>query len=356
MIIKASYQKRLGDFELDAEFEVPHHGITILFGPSGSGKSTLLNCIAGLEKADQSYCVIQGQVFDVSSRKIHLPCQQRRIGYVFQDSRLFPHLTVLQNLEYANKRATKNQNPITLDNITDKFSLGNLLTHFPHQLSGGQKQRVALARALLSNPQLLILDEPISALDQTAKQELLPYLESIHKELTIPVIYVSHDLREVLQLGDYMLVMNQGKVIDHGNLVDLCVSQPLLTQAEGASFILQGSVMSTDGKHCISTVQCKDHQLIISGKLLTAGQQVRILVHAKDVSISLSHAHDSSILNIIPAKVDKVHAPNNGKQLVECITGTTHMLAMLSIRSVENLKLEKGAEVFVQIKATAVVR
>ncbi|HEY9050534.1 MAG TPA: molybdenum ABC transporter ATP-binding protein [Gammaproteobacteria bacterium] len=356
MIIKASYQKRMGDFALDAEFEVPHHGITILFGPSGSGKSTLLNCIAGLEKSDHSYCSINGQIFDHSSRKIHLPCRQRRIGYVFQDSRLFPHLTVQKNLEFADKRATKRQEQISLETITEKFSLSNLLEHYPHQLSGGQKQRVALARALLSNPQLLILDEPLSALDQAAKQELLPYLESIHKELTIPVIYVSHDLPEVLQLGDYMLVMDQGRVIDHGNLVDLCVTQPLLTHAEGASFILQGSVMSTDGKHCISTVQCKDHQLIISGKLLTAGQQVRILVHAKDVSISLSHAKDSSILNIIPAKIYKVHAPNNGKKLVECVTGSTHMLAMLSIRSVENLKLFKDAEVFVQIKATAIVR
>ena len=356
MIIKASYQKHIGNFKLDAEFEIPHLGITILFGTSGSGKSTLLNCIAGLETADQSYCSIHGQIFDHSSRKIHLPCRQRRIGYVFQDSRLFPHLTVQQNLEYADKRARQKQEQITLRKITEKFSLENLLTHYPHQLSGGQKQRVALSRALLSNPQLLILDEPLSALDQTAKQELLPYLESIHKELTIPVIYVSHDLSEVLQLGDYMLMMDRGKVIDHGNLVDLCVTQPLLTQSEGASFILQGSVMSTDGQHCISIVQCKDHPLIISGKLLTAGQQVRILVHAKDVSISLSHARDSSILNIIPAKIHKVHAPNNGKQLVECLTGTTHMLAMLSIRSVENLKLVPGVSVFVQIKATAIVR
>lgn len=356
MIIKASYQKRMGNFELDAEFEIPHHGITILFGPSGSGKSTLLNCIAGLEQAHQSYCSINGQIFDHSSRNIHLPCRQRRIGYVFQDSRLFPHMTVLKNLQYADSRSSRKHSQLSIEKITEKFSLGTLLQQYPHQLSGGQKQRVALARALLSNPQLLILDEPLSALDQAAKQELLPYLESIHREHTIPVIYVSHDLREVLQLGDYMLVMNQGAVVDHGNLVDLCVSQPLLTQAEGASFILQGSVMSTDGKHFISTVQCKDHQLIISGKLLTAGQQVRILVHAKDVSISLSHANDSSILNIIPATINKVHTPKNGKQLVECLTGSTRMLAMLSIRSVENLKLSQGVEVFVQIKATAVVR
>ena len=236
------YKKSFGNFVLDADFSMPDRGITILFGPSGCGKSTLLNCIAGLEKADDAYFKLNDAIYDDSNKQYKTACHDRRIGYVFQDSRLFPHMNVSDNLYYGYKRLDDTQQLLKFEQVIEKFSLTDLLEKFPHQLSGGQKQRVALGRALLSNPKLLILDEPMSALDHAAKQELLPYIECIHQELTIPIIYVSHDLTEVLQLGDYILVINEGKIIDHGDLVDLCVSQPLLTQTEGASFILHGTV------------------------------------------------------------------------------------------------------------------
>jgi len=355
-MIKAYYKKEFSNFKLNAEFEMPASGITILFGASGSGKSTLLNCIAGLEKADAAYLKINETYYDNNASNIRLSCQQRRFGYVFQDNRLFPHMTVLGNLKYGYKRVEYCNNTIDFEKLIKKFSLIDLLEQYPHQLSGGQKQRVALARSILSSPDLLILDEPMSALDYSAKQALFPYLECIHKELTIPIIYVSHDLKEVLQLGDYILVIDDGKIIDHGDIVSLCVSQPLLTQDEGASFILQGTVTKIDKEHCITTVNCKAHELLLSGQVLEKGQRIKILTHAKDVSLSLTHVDDSSILNILKANVSEIHQPKNGKQLIELNIGETKILAMLSIRSVNCLALKPGMEVFAQIKATAIVR
>ncbi|MFW2374741.1 MAG: molybdenum ABC transporter ATP-binding protein [Gammaproteobacteria bacterium] len=356
MSIKVHYKKSLGQFDFDAEFSIPDRGITILFGPSGSGKTTLLNCMAGFQQADLAYFCFNQQLFDDSQRKIRLSTQQRGIGYVFQDTRLFPHFTVQQNLDYGYKRNDQKHAIARHDELIEIFSLQDLLQHYPHQLSGGQKQRVALARALLANPQLLILDEPMSALDRKAKQELMPYLESIHNRFTLPVIYVSHDIREVLRLGDYILLMDNGRIIDHGDLMDLCVTQPMLTQDEGASFILTGKVERVDEQHSISTVNCNQHDIHISGKLLSLKQNVRILIHAQDVSLTLSHASDSSILNILPATVQTIHPAMNGKHLVECDIEGTQILAMISIRSVKNLGLVEGREVFAQFKATAMVR
>ena len=350
------YKKSFPNFTLDVDFSMPGHGITILFGPSGCGKSTLLNCIAGLEQADEAYFLLNDALYDSTQQQFKKACHERRIGYVFQDSRLFPHMNVKNNLLYGYKRLDDAQQTINYDDIVKKFSLLPLLHQYPQQLSGGQKQRVALARALLSNPQLLILDEPLSALDHASKHELLPYLERIHQELTIPVIYVSHDLTEVLQLGDYIIVIDNGKIIDHGDLVELCVTQPLLTQTEGASFILHGCVTDIDDTHHISTVHCEGYDVLLSGKLLTIDQDVRVLVHAKDVSLCLAHADDSSILNILPVTINHIHEAKHGKHLVECMLNETRILAMLSIRSVENLGLEIGKEVFAQFKATAMVR
>lgn len=356
MSIQVRYKTCLGQFDFDAEFSIPEQGISILFGPSGSGKTTLLNCLAGLQQADEAYFSFRQQRFDDSQNNIRLSAQQRRIGYVFQDTRLFPHVTVQQNLDYGYQRNDQTQAIAQYDELIDIFSLKDLLQHYPHQLSGGQKQRVALARALLANPRLLILDEPLSALDRNAKQELMPYLESIHNRFTLPVIYVSHDIREVLRLGDYILLMDNGRIIDHGDLIDLCVTQPMLTQDEGASFILSGRVQRLDEAQGISTVNCNQHDLHISGRLLPLNQEVRILIHAQDVSLTLSRASDSSILNIVPARVQTIHPAVNGKHLVACDMDGTTILAMISVRSVANLGLIAGKQVFAQFKATAMVR
>ena len=356
MNIHFNYKKSFANFELDCDFSMPDTGVTILFGPSGGGKSTLLNCITGLVKSDTAYAKVNDIIFDDKEKNIHLPAYQRNVGYVFQDSRLFPHMTVLDNLLYGFKRAEQTQDCINKDEIISRFALEKLLPVYPHQLSGGQKQRVALARALLSNPRLLVLDEPLSALDYASKQELLPYLTSIYKEFSIPVIYVSHDLKEVLQLGDHIVLMENGKIIDSGELAELCVNQPLLTQQEGASFILKGEVVNVNEEEKISTVNCQGMELYLSGNVLTEQQQAYILVHAKDVSLTLNKAEKSSILNILPVEVSKIHQEKNGKHLIECLLGKSKILSVISIRSLHNLKIKQGSELFAQFKATAMVK
>jgi len=357
MTIAIRYQKSLPQIELSCELAIPNKGITVLFGPSGSGKTTLLNCLSGLEKADTGYFEIEGDVIDDSAKNIWVPVHERRISYVFQDDRLFPHLTVKNNLVYGYTRSISKTNVMKFEDVVDFFGLSKYLHQHPQQLSGGEKQRVALARALLANPRMLLLDEPISALDYATKQALIPYLSQIHAQLTIPVVYVSHDLKEVLQLADFIAVIENGKVVDTGDLATLCRTQPLLTQEQGASFILDGVVSHMDIQHGIATVNCDDNLIQLSGGKLKLNQQVRILVNARNVSLSLTQALDSSILNILPVTIQYVHDAIDGKQLVECLMGaSTPILALLSPRSVDKLTLKPGKSVFAQFKATALLR
>ena len=356
MNIEFHYKKSFANFSLDCEFNMPAKGVTILFGPSGCGKSTLLNCIAGLEKTDHGYAKINDILLDDTNNNVNTPAHSRKIGYVFQDSRLFPHKTVLENLLYGYKRLDVAEQNLDVVTVFEKFSVENLLDQYPQQLSGGQKQRVALARAILSKPRLLILDEPMSALDYKAKQALLPYIQSIHKEFAIPVIYVSHDIKEVLQLGDSIVLMENGKIVDSGDLVELCVTQPLLTEQEGASFILEGEVININEAEKISTVQCQGFKLHLSGNTLVENQYVRILVHAKDVSLTLEKAEHSSILNILPVEVIKVHPEKNGKHIIECCLNKIKIISVISIRSLHKLEIQPGKKLFAQFKATALVK
>ena len=354
--IKIAYKTSLNNFHLDVEFEIPAQGISVLFGPSGSGKSSVLNHVSGLdEQAKIQYAKLElnDVVYDDSENNIKLNPWQRKIAYVFQDNRLFPNMTVQQNIYFGYKRR---QSALDVNEVIDKFKIRDLLHHYPDQLSGGQKQRVSMVRALLSNPELLIMDEPLAALDYQSREELLPYIECIHKELTIPVIYVSHDIKEVLRLADYIVVMNQGKVIDKGELAELCISQPLLTQAEGASFILQGKVEEIFSEEQLLKIGCENQSLFITGKDVALGDALRILIHAKDVSLCLSPAEDSSILNCIQVVVDSIQDKSNGKYEVTVKLGEQLIVAMISYRSAKALGIEKGKSIFAQFKATAMIK
>jgi len=356
MTITIHYGKTSPGFELNCRFSIPESGITILFGPSGAGKTTLLNCIAGLEKADNGFFDMGDLKLEDSAANLRLPAYKRRIGYVFQESRLFPHMTVKKNLNFGYSRVSVGKTLLEFDQVVSQFGLERHLNNYPHQLSGGEKQRVALARALLTSPRLLLLDEPISALDKRAKLDLIPYINLINRTHNVPILYVSHDLSEVLQLGDFVTVIDNGRIIDSGNMADLCRTQPLLTQAEGASFILDGRVTHVDQRHCISTVECAGNEVQVSGNLLELHQTVRLLVHAKDVSLCLQPAQDSSILNILPVTVTQIFDTVDGKRLIECTMGKAWLMALLSLRSVEKLALEPGKQVFAQFKATAMIR
>lgn len=355
-MIQINYKKKLNNFLLDVHFSVPKKGITVLFGPSGSGKSSVLNLISGLDddkkSISQANFVLNDIALDDFSQNIKIKSWKRNIAYVFQDHRLFPHLNTQENILFGYKRRQSTLDPQALINT---FKLRDLLNHYPEQLSGGQKQRVAMVRALLSQPELLILDEPLAALDYQSRQEILPYIEKVHKELDVPVIYVSHDIKEVLRLADYIVVMDKGKVVDQGDIAKLCVQQPLLTQAEGASFILEGVVEEIYTDEKLVKINCGEC-ILITAENMQVNQKVRVLLHARDVSLSLSPPRDSSILNCIPITIDELQTDHNGKlRVVAKIAGQT-ILALISHRSAHQLQVERGSKMYAQFKATAMIK
>ena len=355
-MIAIKYKNKFDDFLVDVSFNMPEKGITVLFGPSGSGKTSVLNLISALDSLSsirsESFLKINDKVLDDSKNNIFVKPWLRNIAYVFQDYRLFPHMNTQQNIVFGYERKNSQLQP---DELVKKFKLDDLLNHYPEQLSGGQKQRVALVRALLSDPQLLILDEPLAALDYQSRQELLPYIESIHKELEIPLIYVSHDIKEVLRLADYIVIMDKGRVIDQGDIADLCITQPLLTQQEGASFILQGIVSDIISEDKLVEIDCEE-KILITAENMQLKQVVRVLIHARDVSLCLSPPENSSILNCIPVCIDKVHTDNNGKLRVTAKMGKQIIVCMISHRSAHQLKVEKGRNMYAQFKATAMIK
>ena len=355
-MIQVNYKKQLNNFLLDVHFSMPKKGITVLFGPSGSGKTSVLNLIAGLDNAKenliQANFILNNKPIDDLGQKISLKPWKRNIAYVFQDHRLFPHLNTQDNILFGYKRRKSSLDPQVLIEV---FKLKGLLELYPSQLSGGQKQRVAMVRAILSQPELLILDEPLSALDYQSRQNLLPYIEHIHKELDIPIIYVSHDIKEVLRLADYIVVMNKGVVIDQGDIAKLCITQPLLTQSEGASFILEGEVSDVYTDEKLVKIHCGE-DILITAENMQIGQKTRVLIHARDVSLSLSPPKDSSILNCIAVTIDELQTDHNGKLRVIAKNSGQTIVSLISHRSAHQLQVEKGREMYAQFKATAMIK
>jgi len=355
-MIEVNYKHKFNNFLLDASFTMPKSGITVLFGPSGSGKSSVLNLMSGLrsEKTNEnkSKFILNNRVIDDSDNGIKLAPWFRNIAYVFQDHRLFPHMTTGENILFGYKRCNSKLKP---EDLIKKFKIKELLGHYPEQLSGGQKQRVSMVRALLSQPELLILDEPLAALDFRSRQELLPYIENIHKELDIPMIYVSHDIKEVLRLADYILIMDKGKIVDQGEIADLCISQPLLTQQEGASFILEARVTEIIEEDKLVQLDCGEN-ILITAENMQLNTKIRVLIHARDVSLCLSPPQDSSILNCVPICIDELQIDENGKLRVIAKIGKQTIVSLISHRSARQLNIGKGKHMYAQFKATAMIK
>lgn len=345
---RCSIRCRRADFTVDVDFVIPEKGVMGIFGHSGSGKTTVLRCIAGLEKTVQGNIEV-GDIFWLSART-NLSAQQRNIAYVFQDARLFPHLTVLKNLQYGQKR--RQSHNVDQTHLLELLNIGNFLDRYPHQLSGGEKQRVAIGRALLSDPQLLLLDEPLASLDKQHKQEILSYLEILHEELNIPMLYVSHDLDEMLRLCDHMLVMEKGLVEFSGNIHDALIqpASPLATIGNAVA-ILEGTVSKQEKDFDISTVHTVNgNQFQVPG-LLAIGKHVRLVVAASDVSLAKNKAIDSSILNIIKGQVSAILEKKGGRVLLQVTCNQDVLLALISVKSFNLLQLSIGVDIFVQVKA-----
>lgn len=340
-------------FALDASFDFPLDRVTGIFGPSGSGKTTLLRCIAGLQKARGVLAF--GRV-SWQGEGYFMPCHQRPIGYVFQEASLFPHLNVADNLAYALRRSVAST--ALHEEVVALLDLAPLLARHPDKLSGGERQRVAIARALLTAPQLLLMDEPLSGLDEQRKAEILPYLESLCRSSRTPILYVSHSVDEVCRLADDLLVMEQGRVVGHGPLEAMLIEQAIASPGgQEVSAVLRAQVSHIDKHWALAALQFSGGELWVqhNGEGLGTGQRLRI--RAQDVSLSLSAHQDSSIQNILPCTIREIREePSGTMQLLVLQLGSDQLLARLTRRSVNHLGLKVGMTAFAQIKSVAIVR
>jgi molybdate transport system ATP-binding protein len=345
-------------FELDVSVRVPARGVTALFGPSGCGKTTVLRCVAGLDRATGA-CRLGEEVWQDDARGIFLPTHQRPIGYVFQEPSLFPHLSVRDNLRYGLKRLDGGRQQVGFDEVVHLLGVRRLLTRATGGLSGGERQRVAMARALLRSPRLLLMDEPLAALDHASKRDILPYLERLHDELKIPVLYISHSPDEVARLADRMVLMEQGRVRAIGAAAELLVRLDLpLARDDDASALIEGEVSGHDEAYGLSEVRVGDARLSVARVARPVGARVRVRVHARDVSLTLQPPGATSILNVLPARVSELEAVGEAQVLVRLSVGeaqTVPLLARITRRSRDALGLNPGMAVYAQVKSVALM-
>ena len=352
-MIECKINIQLEGFKLDAKFTIPDKGITVVFGPSGSGKTTLLRAIAGLEKSDTGFLKVGDSIWQ--SDHNFVPTHKRQIGYVFQDAALFDHLNVEGNLDYVIKRKTGLTEDF-IDSIYTLLDIKPLINRSTVQLSGGEKQRIAIARALLTNPKILLLDEPLSALDLKRKNEILPYLDSLHSQLEIPILYVTHSQDETSRLADHLMLIEDGKIIGNGPINEMLTRFDLpLSHSGDAISIFDARVMSRDTDFNLMDLEFKGGQFIVPDNKLPIESLVRIRVAARDVSITKKKQTDTSILNIFPAVVEEMVPEGDAQVMVRLTLNGVSLLACLTRKSASSLKLDQGLSVFIQVKSVAIL-
>ncbi|VVP83195.1 Vitamin B12 import ATP-binding protein BtuD [Pseudomonas fluorescens] len=355
MRLKMSYS----GFALDVDLQLPGRGVTALYGHSGSGKTTCLRCIAGLERADRGFIQVNDEVWQDSEQKMFVAPHKRALGYVFQEASLFPHLSVLANLEFGLKRIPKPQRRVDMAHATELLGIGHLLDRHPQHLSGGERQRIGIARALLTSPKLLLMDEPLAALDSQRKSEILPYLQRLHDELDIPVLYVSHSQDEVARLADHIVLLSNGKALASGPIGQTLARLDLpLALGDDAGVVIEGRVSRYDADYQLLTLQLPGTALDIrvTHTPMAPGQALRCKVQARDVSLSLHNAEHSSILNRLPVTVvSEMGADNAAHVLVRLDAAGTPLLARITRYSRDQLNVHPGQPLWAQIKAVAVL-
>ena len=346
----------LEGFNLAAKGEIPGQGVTALFGRSGSGKSSLLRCIAGLAQPVQAYLQFNGTVWHDSERGLFVPPQQRGIGYVFQEGVLFTHLSVRDNLLFGFSRTPKTEQIESLQRVVELLGLNALLKRYPVQLSGGEKQRVAIGRALLNNPRLLLMDEPMASLDRAHKKEIIPYLECLHRSISIPIIYVTHDPEELVRIADHLILIEAGRLTAQGALAEMMARVDLpIARDYDAGAIISARIIEHDEDFHLTRVEFSGGELTIAAVDQPVGSAIRIRIHAKDVSLALDAPGPTSILNILPAKVTEMQAHGRGRMVIRLDVGGVPVLARITQKSQHRLGLVPGSKVYAQIKSVALL-
>lgn len=354
--VVASFRLSRPGFDLDMELVMPGKGVTALFGPSGSGKTTFLRLVAGLSRADHGRVAVNGDVWQDGGSGLFIPPHERAVGFVFQDSRLFPHLTVRENLLYGYNRLPEERRVVKGEEVIRRLSLENLLGRYPSAISGGQRQRVAIGRALLRSPRLLLFDEPLASLDAEGKSEILHYLEMLKDELPAPSIYVTHSMDEVARVADHMALIREGGIIRSGPVGEMFTSldSPLALEEE-AGAALDAVVVGHDEEYHLTTLKFAGGIMSVSNSGLSVGTRVRVRVIASDVSLSLNKPEGSSVLNVFEAVVTGVAEKSLSQVIVGLDAGGARLLARITKKSASALGIRPGVKVYALVKSVAVI-
>lgn len=346
------------DFALDVALTLPARGVTALFGPSGCGKTTLLRALAGLERA-AGRVALGGQVWQDDAQRRFVPTHQRAIGYVIQEAALFPHLDVRRNLAYGMKRIDAAERRIALDQVVELLGIGHLLERRPDTLSGGERQRVAIARALATSPKLLLMDEPLAALDAKRKAEVLPYLDALHEQLGIPIVYVSHAIDEVARLADHLVLMEAGRVLADGPLADMLARLDLpVALGDDAGVVLDAVIGERDAQWQLARLDVDGETCRVWARDpgLPLGRRVRLRVLARDVSLTRTPQTGTSIGNQLRGTIEAIADDEHpALALVRVRVGTAPVVARLTRRSAHALQLAIGMPVWAQVKTVALM-
>ena len=354
--IAASFRRAYADFSLDVALALPGRGVTAIFGPSGSGKTSLLRSIAGLERAGAGYLAVNGEVWQDDVAGVFMPVHRRPLGYVFQEASLFAHLDVRRNLDFGLRRVPAAQRRVSLDQAIALLGIERLMQRMPATLSGGERQRVAMARALATSPRLLLMDEPLASLDVARKADILPYLERLHDELDIPVLYVSHAPDEVARLADHLVLLDAGRVTAAGATRELMTRLDLpLAHGDAAAAMIDATISAVEPAWHLSHGEFSGGRISLLNSSLKIGQRVRVRIQARDVSLTLHRQEGTSVQNIFPVTITGLSDDSPGQVMVGLDAGGSALLARITQKSAEALQLQSGRQVFAQVKGVAVL-
>jgi len=353
-MLSVSVTKHHPGFDLRASFELPTPGVAALFGRSGCGKSTLVDIIAGLAAPDGGCIELDQVVLLDTHRKVCVSAERRRIGYVFQDARLFPHLRVSGNLRYASTRAT-GAAYVAFDTVVGLLDLGPLMERRTHQLSGGERQRVAIGRALLTQPRLLLLDEPLAALDNARREEVLPYLETLRDQLAIPMVYVTHRFEEVMRLATHLVLMDTGSVIAQGNVAELSLDPRLraIIGPDEVGALVDGEVIGVDSGTKLTRVRIGNGELHVPGNAFPAGAALRVQLLARDIIVSTRLPDHLSVRNALAGRITAIQADDETSDLITIDIGGSRVMARITAAATAQLSLHTGMPVWALVKSVS---